>query len=127
MQEELRREGDKLPANVIYSKMCDVGFPGCENYEMFGDASQLKAILAFLLQVSTLMSLKRTGWVDHKVRDPERVAGHMFRMALMAIALEDEEAVVGKHDILGGSAAVVSLLHDVPECIVGDLGGDSIE
>ena len=67
------------------------------------------------------MSLKRTGWVDHKVRDPERVAGHMFRMALMAVALEEEETVGGKHVILGGSAAIVSLLHDVPECIVGDL------
>ena len=72
------------------------------------------------------MSLKRTGWVDHKVRDPERVAGHMFRMALMAVTLE-EETVVGRHDILGGSAAVVSLLHDVAECIVGDLGHNSID
>ena len=73
------------------------------------------------------MSLKRTGWVDHKVRDPERVAGHMFRMALMAVTLEEEETVVGRHDILGGSAAVVSLLHDVAECIVGDLGHNSID
>ena len=73
------------------------------------------------------MSLKRTGWVDHKVRDPERVAGHMFRMAIIAVTLEDEEAVVGLRDILGGSAAIVSLLHDVPECIVGDLGRNSID
>ena len=73
------------------------------------------------------MSLKRTGWVDHKVRDPEHVAGHMFRMALMAVTLEEEETVVGKHDILGGSAAVVSLLHDVAECIVGDLGHYSVD
>ena len=59
--------------------------------------------------------------LHHKVRDPERVAGHMFRMALMAVVLEDAETVVGRGDILDGSAAVVSLLHDVPECIVGDL------
>ena len=127
MQEELRREGETLPANAVYAKMCDVGFPGCENYRLFGDVSQLKAVLAFLMQISTLLSLKRTGWVDHKVRDPERVAGHMFRMALMAVALEDAETVVGRGDILGGSAAVVSLLHDVPECIVGDLNPEQTE
>ena len=51
----------------------------------------------------------------------------MFRMALMAVTLEEEETVVGRHDILGGSAAVVSLLHDVAECIVGDLGHNSID
>ena len=56
MQEELRREGENLPASAIYSKMCDVGFPGCESYKMFGDASQLKAILAFLLQVRHIFS-----------------------------------------------------------------------
>ncbi len=31
-----------------------------------------------------------TGWIRSKVRDPERVAGHMFRMALMSVLLEEE-------------------------------------
>ncbi len=59
----------------------------------------------------------------NKVRDPERVAGHMFRMALMAAALEELDAAAGEinRSILGGSAVIVSLLHDVPECIVGDI------
>ena len=39
-------------------------------YRLFGDVSQLKAILTFLMRISTLMSLKRTGWVDHKVEFP---------------------------------------------------------
>ena len=49
--EELRKEGEKVPATAIYSKMCDVGFPGCENYKLFGDVSQLKSILSFMMQV----------------------------------------------------------------------------
>ena len=28
--------------------------------------------------------LKRTGWVNHKVSEPETVSGHMYRMAMMS-------------------------------------------
>ena len=48
-------------------------------------------------------------------------------LQMSADPLEEEETVVGRNDILGGSAAVVSLLHDVAECIVGDLGHNSID
>ncbi len=41
--------------------MCDVGFRGAEKFKLLGDDSELKAVLAFLLHVSNLLSLKRTG------------------------------------------------------------------
>ena len=46
------------------------------------------------------------------------MAGHMFRMAVMAMLFEAE-----KYDsaILNGSAVVISVVHDIAECIVGDL------
>jgi Predicted hydrolases of HD superfamily len=52
-----------------------------------------------------------------KVRDPERVAGHMFRMGMMAMILEDQKSEA----ILGGSAIILSIVHDIAECIVGDI------
>ena len=36
------------------------------------------------LSLSFLQHLKRTGWVNHAVTDPETVSGHMYRMAMMA-------------------------------------------
>ena len=53
------------------------------------------------------------------VRDPERVAGHMFRMGVMAMLLEAED--IADKNILNGSAVVLSLVHDMAECIVGDI------
>ncbi len=39
--------------------------------------------------------LKRTGWVNHGVRDPETVAGHMYRMAMMCFLFGDEKTGSG--------------------------------
>ena len=36
-----------------------------------------------VLSCLSLQHLKRTGWVNHGVKDPETVAGHMYRMAMM--------------------------------------------
>ncbi len=54
-----------------------------------------------------------------KVKDPERVAGHMFRMGIMSLVLEDPDKSDDR--ILDGPALIVSILHDVAECIVGDI------
>ena len=59
--------------------------------------------------------------MDNKVRDPERVAGHMFRMGSMAMLLEGATGTQDCDKILDGSAVIVSILHDVAECIVGDI------
>lgn len=42
-------------------------------------------LLSFVLQ-----HLKRTGWVNNNVQDPETVAGHMYRMAMMCFLFGGE-------------------------------------
>lgn len=103
----------------LFDKMQEVGFPGTEKIQLFGDKSELENLLSFLLKISDLTRLKRTGWVRSEVRDPERVAGHMFRMAMMALLLEEQR--LQDKRILNGSAVIVSLVHDMAECIVGDI------
>ena len=56
--------------------------------------------------------------------DPERVSGHMFRMGLMAILLENTQSNdkhLDKSSLIGSSAVIVSVVHDIAECIVGDI------
>ncbi|TRY73879.1 hypothetical protein TCAL_15740 [Tigriopus californicus] len=115
--EELKKEGENPPIQDLLKRMCHAKFPGHEKYEMFKDGTELQNLLYFFLQISCLSSLKRTGWVNMKVRDPERVAGHMFRMGMMAMILEDQKSEA----ILGGSAIILSIVHDIAECIVGDI------
>ena len=91
---------------------------GTEKIQLFEDESELDHLLTFILKVSELIRLKRTGWVRAGVRDPERVAGHMFRMAVLALLLEEDSY---DKRILNGSAVVISLVHDIAECIVGDI------
>lgn len=118
--EEQRKEEGETKAGVqhLMRWMREVGFPGTEQPQLKeNDESELNKLLAFFLKVSDLVRLKRTGWVRSGVRDPERVAGHMFRMAAMAMLLDDP------HDqkVLNGSAVILSLVHDIAECIVGDI------
>ena len=83
---------------------------GTEKLQLFEDLSELDNLLTFILKVSELTRLKRTGWVRAGIRDPERVAGHMYRMAVMALFLEEDSY---DKRILNGSAVIVSLVHDI--------------
>ena len=121
--EELQKEGDpnvEQSKLQILDKMVQVGFPGHENYTMFQDTSDFNNLLLFFTKISGLQRLQRTGWVRAGIRDPERVSGHMFRMGVMALLLEDEVAE-SNENILGGSAVIISIVHDMAECIVGDI------
>ena len=121
--EELQKEGDpnlEQSKQQILDKMVQVGFPGHEKYTMFRDTSDFASLLTFFLKVSGCQTLQRTGWVRAGIRDPERVSGHMFRMAIMAILLEDDEADADNR-ILGGSSVILSIVHDMAECIIGDI------
>ena len=42
----------------------------------------------------------------------------MFRMAVLALLLEEDNY---DKRILNGSAVIISLVHDIAECIVGDI------
>ena len=87
--EEIQKEGGSKDTSILLRKMQEVGFPGTEKMQVFGDDTQLRDLLGFILKVSELTRLKRTGWIRSGIRDPETVAGHMFRMAVMALLLEE--------------------------------------
>ncbi|NWI16543.1 HDDC2 protein, partial [Crypturellus soui] len=58
--------------------------------------------------------VQRTGWVRRKVERPESVSDHMYRMAVMALAAGDASLDKGR-------CVRLALVHDMAECIVGDI------
>ncbi|NIO22999.1 MAG: HD domain-containing protein [Candidatus Aenigmarchaeota archaeon] len=72
-------------------------------------------LLDFAKKVSELKDLKRTGWVQRGVRDPESVADHSFMLAILAY-------VYSKKLGLDSSKAVkLALIHDICEVYSGDI------
>ncbi|KAK4301633.1 hypothetical protein Pmani_026237 [Petrolisthes manimaculis] len=78
-------------------------------------AAECTRYLEFFKHIGKLKHIKRTGWVHRNVKEPETISGHMYRMAIMAFLL-DEKDNVNRDRVLK-----MSLVHDMAECIVGDL------
>ncbi|XP_030345815.1 HD domain-containing protein 2 isoform X2 [Strigops habroptila] len=70
-------------------------------------------LLPFLRLLGQLKRVPRTGWVYRNVAKPESVADHMYRMAVMALVAEDKS--------LNKDSIRLALVHDMAECIVGDI------
>jgi putative hydrolases of HD superfamily len=72
-------------------------------------------LIEFIAEAGKLKRLPRTGWVESGVPDPESVADHSFRVALIALVLADASGL--------NSLKVVrmALLHDLAEAETGDL------
>ncbi len=72
-------------------------------------------ILEFAQIVGKLKRLKRTGWVKRKIPDPESVAEHSFRVAVLAMVLAD------KIGVDKDKVTKMALIHDLGEAIIGDI------
>ena len=72
-------------------------------------------LIDFIAEVGKLKRLPRTGWVESGVPDPESVADHSFRVALISLVLADEKGL----DSL--RAVRMALIHDLAEAETGDL------
>jgi len=72
-------------------------------------------LIDFIAEAGRLKRLPRTGWVESGVPDPESVADHSFRVALIALVLADAKGL----DSL--KAVRMALLHDLAEAETGDL------
>ena len=59
-------------------------------------AEDLSAVARFLYEAGTLKQTKRTGWWMAGVRDPESVAEHSWRTALLASIPESTEAICAR-------------------------------
>lgn len=75
--------------------------------------------LDFFSEVGKLKDVARSGWHVYKVKDPETVTDHAYRVAAMALHYSkglDALRCVG-----------MALVHDLPEVITGDIAVRAIE
>ena len=75
----------------------------------------LSGVANFLHEMGQLKRLRRAGWLFIGVPDPETVAEHSFRVAIIGIALATLEGADPNR------TAVLCLLHDSPESRIGDI------
>jgi putative hydrolase of HD superfamily len=69
----------------------------------------------FFHELEALKNLRRSGWVRFKIKKPESVADHSFRVAVMAMVLAPKLGLNVEKCIK------MALLHDLSEIRVGDI------
>lgn len=77
----------------------------------------MENIIEFLKLVGKLKSVKRQGWLDNGLKNPESVSDHMYRMGIISTILE----CVTNKAIDINKCIKMSLIHDMAESIVGDI------
>lgn len=70
--------------------------------------------LDFLKTIGKSKRLLRSGWIREKIKDPESVAEHSFRVGVLAMVLADELGV-DKEKLIK-----MAILHDLGELVTGD-------
>lgn len=73
------------------------------------------ALLRFIQLASKLKTVRRQGWIDRGVDDPESVVDHSWSVALLAWALAGEREDLDRNRVL-----LLGLVHDLPEALAGD-------
>lgn len=74
-----------------------------------------EALVQLLVFTGALKRLPRQGWLHLGVPDPESVADHTFRVALMTLLLAQDDPAINAE-----RALVLALCHDLPEALAGD-------
>jgi len=74
-----------------------------------------KKMFDFLAIVGKSKKIKRAGWVREKVKNPESVAEHSFRVSVLAMVIADPLGL-DKEKLIK-----MALVHDLSEVITGDL------
>ncbi|KAL3690632.1 hypothetical protein R1sor_004283 [Riccia sorocarpa] len=72
--------------------------------------------IQFFTLCQRLKTTKRTGWVNHGLKESESIADHMYRMAIMALIAADGIPGVDKD-----RCVKMAVVHDLAEAIVGDI------
>ncbi|MFI7365980.1 HD family hydrolase [Streptomyces sp. NPDC050149] len=78
-------------------------------------ADDLSAVARFLYEAGTLKHTRRTGWWMAGVKDPESVAEHSWRTALIASLIAKLEGADP------AQAAILAVWHDTQETRTGDV------
>ena len=74
-----------------------------------------KRIVNYFHEIAQLKMVKRSGWWVVGVKDPESVAEHSHRAAIISYFLAKMEGADAK------KCALISLFHDSPETRIGDM------
>ena len=77
--------------------------------------SSIINLIKFLEILGFLKRIKRTGWVDVGIYEPESVADHIFRTTFLCMIYADINSINPMKMIR------MALIHDIPEAVIGDL------
>lgn len=72
--------------------------------------------MKFFMEIGKLKNIERSGWIAEGVKNPESVADHSFRVALMVLVLGKD-----RKDIDLNKAVKMALVHDIAESQIGDI------
>lgn len=75
----------------------------------------MENLIKFLIETGKLKKIVRTGWVLRGVKNPESIADHTFRMAIMAWVLGE------KNRLNLVKVLKIALIHDLCEVYAGDM------
>ncbi len=71
--------------------------------------------LEFVSEIGRLKETKRTGWVDKAVKNPESVADHSFRLAVLVMLYAEKSGINTE------KCMKMALIHDMAEIYTGDI------
>jgi len=75
----------------------------------------MEELINFFIEIGKLKKMKRMGWVINRVKEPEDIADHVFRMAIMAWFFAEKKGGLKIEKILK-----MALIHDLCEIYAGD-------
>ncbi len=78
------------------------------------DGYDMAKMVKFMHRLQMLKLNKRTGWIHHRVKQPESICDHMYRVAVLAMLCPGEDVDIGR-------CVMMALIHDLAEAEVGDL------
>lgn len=78
--------------------------------------NDLNALAELFTLAGNLKRLKRQGWIDRGVDQPESVSDHSWRLALITLLMASRDP-----EIDAERAVCLALVHDLPEAITGDI------
>lgn len=103
---ESAKQGDLMDLEVEYVT---------SSFDSLPKPSSAKKMVKFASMIGRSKRILRSGWVREKIKDPESVAEHSFRLSVLAMVLADQLGV-DKEKLIQ-----MAILHDLGEVITGDV------
>ena len=76
----------------------------------------MEELLDFFIEIGKLKRLPRRGWVINQIKNPESIAEHIFRTAIMSWILGGEKKGLNLEKLIK-----MALIHDLCEVYAGDI------